>query len=41
MSDRNYWENITENRINRRRLLKAGAAFSVGAAGLALLGCMQ
>ncbi len=35
----NYWENITAGRVGRRRLLKGGAAFSVGAAALALIGC--
>ena len=37
--DANYWTNIAGNRIARRRLLKSGAAFSVGAAALALIGC--
>jgi ABC-type transport system substrate-binding protein len=34
-----YWDNLTRERIGRRRLLKGGAAFSVGAAALALIGC--
>ncbi len=34
-----YWESITAQRVGRRRLLKGGAAFSVGAAALALMGC--
>ena len=32
----NYWNRITSNRIARRRLLRSGAALSVGAAALAL-----
>jgi ABC-type transport system substrate-binding protein len=39
MSEGNYWRNLANDRISRRRLLKSGAAFSVGAAGLALIGC--
>ncbi len=35
----NYWESVTRERMGRRRLLKSGAAFSVGAAALALIGC--
>jgi peptide/nickel transport system substrate-binding protein len=35
----NYWETVTQGRMARRRLLKSGAAFSVGAASLALIGC--
>ncbi len=35
----NYWEQVTRERMGRRRLLKSGAAFSVGAASLALIGC--
>ena len=35
----NYWESITRDRMGRRRLLKSGAALSVGAAALALIGC--
>ena len=35
----NYWDKITTNRIARRRLLRSGAALSVGAAALALVGC--
>ncbi|MGE0057658.1 MAG: ABC transporter substrate-binding protein [Dehalococcoidia bacterium] len=34
-----YWEAVTRERMGRRRLLKSGAAFSVGAASLALIGC--
>lgn len=34
-----YWERITQERVGRRRLLQAGAAFSIGAASLALIGC--
>ncbi|MGE3985761.1 MAG: ABC transporter substrate-binding protein, partial [Dehalococcoidia bacterium] len=34
-----YWESVTGSRVGRRRLLKSGAAFSVGAAALALIGC--
>ncbi|MGE0686607.1 MAG: ABC transporter substrate-binding protein [Dehalococcoidia bacterium] len=30
---------MTQNRLGRRRLLRAGGAFSVGAAALALIGC--
>ena len=37
MSD--YWDSVTRGRMGRRRLLKSGAAFSVGAAALALIGC--
>lgn len=33
------WETYASTRASRRRLLKGGAAFSVGAAALALLGC--
>lgn len=39
MSNSNYWENVTRGRVGRRRLLKSGAALSVGAAALALIGC--
>ncbi len=35
----NYWATITQGRMARRRLLRTGAAFSVGAASLALIGC--
>ena len=34
-----YWDRITTNRVARRRLLRSGAALSVGAAALALVGC--
>ncbi|MGE0686615.1 MAG: ABC transporter substrate-binding protein [Dehalococcoidia bacterium] len=34
-----YWARITQVRIGRRRLLKAGGALSSGAAALTLLGC--
>ena len=34
-----HWDRITSNRIARRRLLRSGAALSVGAAALALIGC--
>src|SRR5688572_14663968 len=34
-----YWEKVTAERVGRRRLLKGGAALSVGAAALALIGC--
>jgi peptide/nickel transport system substrate-binding protein len=37
--DRNYWEKVTQERLARRRLLKSGAALSMGAAALALVGC--
>jgi peptide/nickel transport system substrate-binding protein len=39
MAASNYWERVTQERVGRRRLLQAGAAFSVGAASLALIGC--
>ncbi len=35
----NYWDKVTHNRVARRRLLRSGAALSVGAAALALIGC--
>ena len=35
----NYWKKVTNNRMARRRLLRSGAALSVGAAALALVGC--
>ncbi len=35
----NYWENVMKERVGRRRILKSGAALSVGAAALALIGC--
>ncbi len=35
----NYWDKVTTNRVARRRLLRSGAALSVGAAALALIGC--
>ena len=35
----NYWDKIASNRVARRRLLRSGAALSVGAAALALVGC--
>ena len=35
----NYWNRVTSNRVARRRLLRSGAALSVGAAALALVGC--
>jgi ABC-type transport system substrate-binding protein len=35
----NYWDKVTSNRVARRRLLRSGAALSVGAAALALVGC--
>ncbi len=34
-----HWDRITSDRIARRRLLRSGAALSVGAAALALIGC--
>ena len=34
-----YWDKILRERIQRRRLLKAGASLSIGAAALALVGC--
>lgn len=34
-----YWEKFALSRMERRRLLKGGAAFSTGAAALALIGC--
>ena len=39
MSTNSYWDQVTQSRVGRRRLLKSGAAFSVGAAALALIGC--
>lgn len=39
MSTGSYWDKVTASRGTRRRLLKSGAAFSVGAAALALVGC--
>jgi hypothetical protein len=39
MSTGRYWDNITQSRVGRRRLLKSGAALSVGAAARALIGC--
>ena len=39
MNDKNYWDRVTTNRVARRRLLRSGAALSVGAAALALIGC--
>ncbi len=35
----NYWDRITRSRMGRRRVLQSGAALSVGAATLALVGC--
>lgn len=35
----NYWETLTRERLNRRRLLRTGGALSLGAAALALVGC--
>ena len=35
----NYWNRVTTNRVARRRVLRSGAALSVGAAALALIGC--
>ena len=37
MSNSSYWDNVTRGRVGRRRLLKSGAALSVGAAALALI----
>ncbi len=37
--EQNYWNRITQQRMDRRRLLKSGAALSVGGATLALVGC--
>ena len=34
-----YWETFADQRMARRRLLRTGGALSLGAAGLALLGC--
>jgi peptide/nickel transport system substrate-binding protein len=39
VSSNSYWEQVTRSRVGRRRLLKSGAALSVGAAALALIGC--
>ncbi len=39
MADTNYWSRLTNDRVTRRRILKSGAALSVGAATLALVGC--
>jgi ABC-type transport system substrate-binding protein len=39
MGASNYWGRVTQERVGRRRLLQAGAAFSAGAAALALIGC--
>lgn len=35
----NYWDKVTSARVNRRRLLRTGGAFSVGAGALLLFGC--
>ncbi len=35
----NYWDRITQERLGRRRLLRSGAALSIGGATLALIGC--
>ncbi|MGE0059291.1 MAG: ABC transporter substrate-binding protein [Dehalococcoidia bacterium] len=35
----NYWDKVTKERLNRRRLLQAGGALSVGVGALALIGC--
>ena len=37
--EKSYWDKVATNRIARRRLLRSGAALSVGAAALALIGC--
>jgi peptide/nickel transport system substrate-binding protein len=34
-----YWDGFAQIRTRRRTLLRGGAAFSLGAAGIALLGC--
>ncbi len=34
-----YWDRITNSRVQRRSLLKSGAALSIGGATLALVGC--
>jgi ABC-type transport system substrate-binding protein len=39
MSNGSYWDGFAAGRIGRRRLLQSGAAFSLGAAALALVGC--
>ena len=36
---RDYWQRLRSNRMNRRALLRASARAGVGAAGLALVGC--
>src|SRR5688572_7816713 len=37
--EHNYWESITKTRWARRRLLKTGAALSLGAVAVAAVGC--
>jgi peptide/nickel transport system substrate-binding protein len=39
MSERTYWTQLRQRRINRRTMLGASAKAGVGAAGLALVGC--
>ncbi|MPZ48106.1 MAG: hypothetical protein GEU75_02135 [Dehalococcoidia bacterium] len=39
METGNFWTSVTQNRINRRRLLRTGATVGAGAAALSLIGC--
>jgi len=39
MGASNYWERVTRERVGRRRLIQGGAALSIGAGALALIGC--
>jgi len=39
MSQKTYWNMITQSRLTRRRLLRTGAAFGVGAGALSFVGC--
>ena len=40
MSDKDsYWAGLTQSRLDRRRLLRAGAAFGIGAGALSFIGC--
>jgi hypothetical protein len=39
MSESTYWTAITQSRLTRRRLMRAGAAFGVGAGALSFVGC--
>ncbi|HEX5368782.1 MAG TPA: hypothetical protein VFY10_05130, partial [Dehalococcoidia bacterium] len=35
----NYWTRVTQSRVERRKLLRAGAGFGIGAAALSFFGC--